>query len=119
MSRPARALCALYSATALFLAYCAVIQCQAGGPLWAVPLFVAASIVPVIATLRELELADERRTTATLTAREIRRLARHDARCEDTARRELDAACCERWWTALGTDHDPDCQHQTPRSNAA
>ena len=26
---------------------------------------------------------------------------------------ELDQACCERWWTALATDHDPTCPNQT------
>ncbi|MFJ5059046.1 hypothetical protein ACIP96_06455 [Streptomyces nigra] len=25
---------------------------------------------------------------------------------------ELDAACCERWWTSLATDHDPTCPNQ-------
>jgi hypothetical protein len=32
---------------------------------------------------------------------------------------DLGRACCERWWTALETDHDPTCPNQQPRSNAA
>ncbi len=36
----------------------------------------------------------------------------------ETAYAELLAACCERWWTSLETDHDPTCRHQT-RSQAA
>jgi hypothetical protein len=33
--------------------------------------------------------------------------------------RDLNDACCERWWTAIGTDHDPDCPNQQRRSDAA
>ncbi|WP_156722499.1 hypothetical protein [Streptomyces apocyni] len=33
-------------------------------------------------------------------------------------RAALNQACCERWWTALGTDHDPTC-HNRQRRKAA
>ncbi|WP_373429248.1 glycosyltransferase family 4 protein [Streptomyces sp. V4I23] len=29
---------------------------------------------------------------------------------------EMNAACCERWWTSLSTDHDPVCPNQNRRN---
>lgn len=31
---------------------------------------------------------------------------------------ELNGACCDRWWTSAGTDHDPICPN-SHRSSAA
>jgi hypothetical protein len=39
--------------------------------------------------------------------------------CRDEAALSLNNACCERWWTALGTDHDPECTNQKRRRSAA
>jgi hypothetical protein len=118
MSLPSRLLCALYGLTSLWLAWCAVRQYQYGGAPWPVPLLVAASIVPVIAFVRETVLADERHTVAVLRRREGRCHTRREELCEAIACAELNAACCERWWTSLATDHDPACPNQR-RSNAA
>lgn len=32
---------------------------------------------------------------------------------------DLDAACCETWWTSLGADHDHTCPTRQTRSHAA
>lgn len=118
MSLPSRFLCALYGLTSLWLAWCAVREYQYGGSLWPVPLFAATSIVSVIAVVRETVLADEHRTIAVLRRRDGRCTTRRDEMCEAIACAELNAACCERWWTSLATDHDPTCPNQQ-RSNAA
>jgi hypothetical protein len=86
------------------------------GPRWAAFLFAAASVVPVIAVVRETLIADLLR--AGVTPRRPGRTAaivREDA----LVRQELHAACCERWWTSLGTDHDRVCPHGSRRSSAA
>ncbi|MFE9441150.1 hypothetical protein ACFYO2_19550 [Streptomyces sp. NPDC006602] len=118
MSLPSRLLCALYSLTSLWLAWYSVRQYQYGGSAWSVPLFAVASIVPVIAVVRESVLADEHRTIAVLRRQKGRCTTNRDELCEAIACAELNAACCERWWTSRATDHDPTCPHQR-RSNAA
>lgn len=97
MSRLARALCSFHGAAFLWFAYCAV-QSAHNGATWAVWLFVAASVLTVISVIREAEIAEERRAAA--------------------GAADLNAACCERWWTSLATDHDPTCRNQTRRSAA-
>ena len=118
MSLLGRLLCALYGLTSVWLAWCAVRQYQYGGSAWTVPLFVAASIVPVVAVVREAVLAEERHTVAVLRRQGEPRDKRRDDLCAAIACAELDAACCERWWTSLATDHDPACPNQR-RSRAA
>ncbi|MEU4996557.1 hypothetical protein [Streptomyces sp. NPDC021622] len=108
MTRLARALCSLHGAALLWLAYCAV-QSARNGATWAVLLFAAASAMTVIAVIRETELADEQRAAAV----RAERLARLRAHAD-----ELNTACCEHWWTALGTDHDPTCPNQRRRHTA-
>lgn len=111
MNRSGRLLCALYLATSGGLASTTVLT-FAHGPRWAAFLFAAASLVPVIAVVRETLIRDLR---AACTG--PRRPARSAA--DDIVREELYAACCERWWTSLGTDHDAGCPHRIPRSSAA
>ncbi|MDT0433860.1 MULTISPECIES: hypothetical protein [Streptomyces] len=111
MNRTGRLLCALHLATAAGLALTAVEEFR-HGPLWAGFLFTAASVVPVISVVRETVIEDLLRDAA-LTDRRVFRAA------DDIVRASLDAACCERWWTSLGTDHDAACPHRVPRSSAA
>jgi hypothetical protein len=114
MSWSSRVLSALYLSTSAGLAWTAVLAFRYG-PVWAGCLFAAAGLVPVIAVVRESEV------------RELRRAARPDAGkpplgtggTDAVVRAELDAACCERWWTSLGTDHDAACPHRSRRSSAA
>ncbi|MFJ4784101.1 hypothetical protein [Streptomyces sp. NPDC088794] len=111
MSRSGRLLCALYLGTSGGLAWTVVLELRYG-PLWIAFLFAAASVVQVIAVVRETLIHDLRTSCAG-----PRRPARSAA--DEIVREELDAACCERWWTSLGTDHDTVCPHLFPRSSAA
>ncbi|MEU6142860.1 hypothetical protein ABZ848_21115 [Streptomyces sp. NPDC047081] len=111
MNRSGRLLCALYLATSCGLAWTTFLE-TLHGPAWAACLFAAASLVPVIAVVRET-LIHELRTAAAGPRRPVRSAA------DEIVREELDAACCERWWTSLGTDHDAACPHRIPRSSAA
>jgi hypothetical protein len=115
MNRYSRLLSTLYVLTSGLLAWTAVLQYRYG-PLWAGFLFTVASLVPVIGVVRESVIGDQQRALAELTARprpQGERLA------DAIVRTELDAACCERWWTSLGTEHDAACAHRAPRNSAA
>ncbi|MGV9889403.1 hypothetical protein [Streptomyces sp. NPDC003395] len=109
MSWSARALCALYVTTSAGLAWTAVLE-FGHGPAWAACLFSAASLVPLIALVRETERPRPGRTTAPA--------PRTDG-TDALVRAELRAACCERWWTSLGTAHDTTCRQHIHRSSAA
>ena len=111
MNRSGRLLCALYLVTTGGLASTAVLD-FAHGPLWVAFLFAAASVVPVIAVVRETLIRDLV-AEGTGSRRPVRSAA------DQIVREELYAACCERWWTSLGTDHDAGCPHRIPRSSAA
>ncbi|MET7733464.1 hypothetical protein ABZT02_19130 [Streptomyces sp. NPDC005402] len=115
MNRSAGLLSALYFATSTGLAWTAV-HALRHDPLWAACLLAAASLVPVIAVVRESVLRDQRRALA-----EMRRRADGPSTgaADDIVRTELDTACCERWWTSCGTDHDSTCPRRVPRSSAA
>ncbi|MHC3467092.1 hypothetical protein ACYF6T_00085 [Streptomyces sp. 7R007] len=111
MNRSCRLLGSLYLATSAGLAWTTIVEFR-HGPAWAGFLFAAASVVPVIAVVRETLIDDLLRAAA--------EPPRSGGRAADTiVREQLDAACCERWWTSLGTDHDTTCRHQAPRSSAA
>ncbi|WP_210570255.1 hypothetical protein [Streptomyces sp. GESEQ-4] len=112
-----RLLCGLYVLTSAGLAWTAVLELLCG-LVWAALLFTAASLVPVIAVVRETVLHDERRTVTALRAQAAAR-GRGEGAADDIVRSELYAACCERWWTSCGTDHDTSCPHRIPRSSAA
>ncbi|MEV3912328.1 hypothetical protein [Streptomyces canus] len=115
MNRSACLLSALYLATSTGLAWTAVLALRHDPP-WAVCLFAAASLVPVIAIVRESVICDQRRALAEIG----RRAAGPGAgAADDIVRAELDTACCERWWTSCGTDHDSACPRRVPRSSAA
>lgn len=115
MNRSPGLLSALYLTTSTGLAWTAVLEFRYG-PLWAACLFAAASLVPVIAVVRESVICEQRRTVA-----DLRKRARGsgEGSADLIVRAELDAACCERWWTSFGTDHDATCPRRVPRSSAA
>ncbi|WP_320779962.1 hypothetical protein [Streptomyces sp. CRN 30] len=114
MTRSSRLLCALYLATSTGLAWTAVLEFRYG-PLWAAAAFAGASMVPVVAVVRETESAEPDRPPRAAPRTGPRGSAAADA----LVRAELAAACCERWWTSLGTDHDARCARRLPRSSAA
>jgi hypothetical protein len=74
VTRTSLGLCTLYLATALWLSWCALTT-WGHVPTWVSILNIAASIVAVIAVVRDTELAEERRFVARLLAREARRAA--------------------------------------------
>ncbi len=122
MNCSSRLLSTLYIATSSGLAWTAVLE-YLYGPMWAACLFAAAGIVPVIAVVRESVIGDQRRALAQWSARAaapVPALVGPDPdAAEDIVRAELDGACCERWWTSLGNDHDRTCRHHIRRSSSA
>ncbi|MGC0343513.1 hypothetical protein [Streptomyces sp. SLBN-8D4] len=118
MNRSAGLLSALYLATSTGLAWTAVLALRSGPP-WAVCLFAAASLVPVIAVVRESVLCDQRRALAETRRRVAVPEGPGAGAADDIVRAELDTACCERWWTSCGTDHDSTCPRRVPKSSAA
>ncbi|HET9379955.1 MAG TPA: hypothetical protein VFP69_03880 [Streptomyces sp.] len=115
MNRCSRFLSALYILTSGLLAWTAVLQYRYGPP-WAGVLFTVASAVPTVAVVRESVFRERRRALAEPAARPPRRGERI---VDAIVRMELGAACCERWWTSLGTYHDTACAHHAPRNSAA
>ncbi|MFJ9752790.1 hypothetical protein [Streptomyces chartreusis] len=65
-------LCSLYLATTLWLTWCAVTGWD-HEPTWVSLLILAASLIAIIATVRETVLANERRLVTVLFEREARR----------------------------------------------
>ncbi|KMS77093.1 hypothetical protein ACM01_00125 [Streptomyces viridochromogenes] len=118
MNCSSRFLCALYIATSAGLAWTSVLEVRYG-PAWAACLFAAASIVPVIAVVRETVIGEQRRWLLELVARAGRGSEGGGDAAEAIVRAELDSACCERWWTSLGSEHDVTCRHGMPRSSSA
>lgn len=60
MTNQGRALCTLYTAVTLWLAYCTV-QTWSHVPLWTSAIMAAASLITIVAGLRESTHADELR----------------------------------------------------------
>ncbi|MGW0912641.1 hypothetical protein ACWD1Z_12955 [Streptomyces sp. NPDC002784] len=120
MNCTSRLLAALYIATSSGLAWTAVLEYQYG-PMWAACLFAAASIVPLIGVVRESVIGDQHRALAQWARRAVSDpfTGPDEDAAEHIVRAELDGACCERWWTSLGSDHDRTCPHRVPRSSAA
>jgi hypothetical protein len=114
MTHSGRLLCALHLATSGGLAWTTVLEFL-HGPRWAAFLFAAASLVPVIAVVRETLIRDLRLAAAG----PRRRVGPVHPAADDVVRAELEAACCERWWTSLGIHHDTTCPYGTRRSSAA
>ncbi|MEU9733039.1 hypothetical protein [Streptomyces sp. NPDC048002] len=122
MNCSSRLLAALYLATSTGLAWTAVLEYRYG-PLWAACMFCAASIVPVIGVVRESVIGDQRRALhewarRAVTPGPLGGGPDQDA-TEHIVRAELGVACCDRWWTSLGCDHDRTCAHRVPRGSAA
>ncbi|MFI7413732.1 hypothetical protein ACIBU0_34250 [Streptomyces sp. NPDC049627] len=114
MNHYSRLLCALYIATSAGLAWTSVLEVRYG-PAWAACLFAAAGLVPLIAVVRETVIGEQRRWLLEMVAQ----AGRGGDAAEAIVRAELDSACCERWWTSLGSQHDVTCRHGMPRSSSA
>lgn len=110
MNHLQRLLGALYVTTSAGLALTTVLEFR-HGPWWAAGLFAVASLVPLVAAVRESE--------ARASAAGPRLRGVETGADDDVVRAELDAACCEPWWTSCGTEHDVTCPRRVPRSSAA
>ncbi|RII16955.1 hypothetical protein DSC45_14425 [Streptomyces sp. YIM 130001] len=127
MTHTQRARIALHGTATTCLAFVAV-QYVLYGPWPIAVLFGLASLAPIDAAVRETERTERPAGTHTH-AKPVRpgdrskaplprRLHPADTASVDRTVTELNTACCERWWTALGTDHDPTCRNQQRRSAA-
>lgn len=120
MTHTQRARIALHGTATTCLAFVAV-QYVIYGPWPIAVLFGLASLAPIDAAVRETERhtgPSSDRHGAADKAPLPRRLHPTDESSVDRTVTELNTACCERWWTALGTDHDPTCRNQQRRSAA-
>ncbi|RFU86182.1 hypothetical protein DY218_13775 [Streptomyces triticagri] len=127
MTHTQRARIALHGTATTCLAFVAV-QYALYGPWPIAVLFGLASLAPIDAAVRETERPAGPRTrphphtaTRTLASRRRHNASAHpttDEASVDHTVTQLNTACCERWWTALGTDHDPTCHNQQRRSAA-
>ncbi|WP_309029072.1 hypothetical protein [Streptomyces alfalfae] len=114
MSTYARAMTAMYTAAALTLAYSAV-QEALHGLLWVAISCTAGAVMAVTAAIRETDIDHQLRAVAVQVERAVR--PPYDP-VEGIVRVTLASACCETWWTSIGTDHEGACRN-APRSNAA
>ncbi|MET8982109.1 hypothetical protein ABZX85_41655 [Streptomyces sp. NPDC004539] len=106
MTPTERALRWLYLFAGAFITHCAVVSVRRGTPWYGAAFFLAAGLM-VAAAVRDYLDADERRTAAVRAERAARIRALADEReMRRTADAALSRACCERWWTSCGTDHD-------------
>ncbi|WP_069885255.1 hypothetical protein [Streptomyces luteocolor] len=115
MTLPIRILCWSYLAAAMLTAKCAAVSTTAGATWYALGLF-ACSLLLLGAYGREHAAARERRAAA-VRAERIARLSTPTSRVDDEAAIALAAACCERWWTSAGAEHDP--EHCTRKDQTA
>lgn len=111
MTRFARVLCVIYGATMVFLAWATTMSALADS-VWSVFLFAAASVVPIIAWLREVEFAEAKAAALADMERAARVREREERQSLREAADALQHVCCEAWWTSLGTDHSPTCEKQ-------
>ncbi|MEU3844726.1 hypothetical protein AB0E88_32440 [Streptomyces sp. NPDC028635] len=113
MNRGSRILTALHAAVGVWLVWCTV-RTWGAATTWISVIMAAAAATVLAGVVRPL-VADRRRAGR---ERDGRRGTRHVDAAEALARRELSAACCERWWTSLGADHDTACGRRAHRSAA-
>jgi hypothetical protein len=100
-----------YLLAALFLAHCGVTSARAGGLWYAAGLF-ASSLLFGVALAREYVAADQRRAAAVRAERAARFRESTEQQDLRRAAEALGHACCERWWTSCGHQHDSACTNQ-------
>lgn len=118
MIHTARVMAIAHTAAFVWLTYCGT-TCADNHALGYATVFFTGALVAGIAAWREHDRADADRIEAVQAETFARALALQDeAATEDAVTLALDEACCERWWTAIGTDHDPACPNQRRRRAA-
>lgn len=98
------ALAALYAFTAIGLLNCALTSWQHGAPAFAA-FFAGAAVLLATAIAHHAYHRDQLRDAHARGSRAERPHGQRPA-IEDRVAIELAAACCERWWTSLGAEHD-------------
>ena len=101
-------LAVLYAFVALGLAHCAVVSWEHHSLPYAA-FFAGASLLLVIAVAHHSYQRDEIRAAhAEIDA--LKRVSTSSADFSDgVVAVALAAACCERWWTSVGAEHEPTC----------
>ncbi|MFE7273015.1 hypothetical protein [Streptomyces sp. NPDC057623] len=105
MNRLAHTLCGLYASSLFPLGYFATTSAR-NDARWQTATLVALSLLLVVAAVREYLAADEKRAAMAQAERAARPPDPRPA-IDGIVAIALAAACCERWWTSAGTDHDP------------
>lgn len=114
MTRCGRVLCVLYGAVSLWLIFCTVQQARYDYG-WASFLFAGSSVLPLVAIVRELELVDAREAAMIIAPPRRTKTGPPPRRGGVEGNAECPLGCCERWWTALGTEHDSTCPRRPQR----
>ncbi|MFG2404212.1 hypothetical protein ACGFR8_07710 [Streptomyces brevispora] len=111
MTRLGRTLLALHLAGFCWLAYVAAVCVQHRS--WPeATAFYATAVVLALSAGREIRHEADAQADAIRAGRPRPGTTRSDAKA--IVRAELAGTCqCERWWTTIGTDHDPHCPQQT------
>jgi hypothetical protein len=104
--RISQALYVAYGAQFCWLAVCAVYAAYHHAP-WACGAFALGSALVVVAFMREGSLEDALRREAVRAEEEARPAPAAQDLSDDVITVALAAACCERWWTSAGAEHDP------------
>lgn len=104
--RIARLLYLAYGALFCWLAVCAVYAAYHHA-LWACGAFALGSGLAVVAFMREGSLEDALRREAVQAEWAARPTPPAEDAIDATTAVALAAACCERWWTSAGAEHDP------------
>lgn len=116
MTASARILCWAYLLGAALTTYCATASAQHQAPGYAAGLGTVAVLL-LTAAVRELLAAGERSLVAIRAEGAARARTHQYDSAEGVARVTLAAACCERWWTSAGAEHDT--EHCTRKDRAA
>lgn len=102
MTRAGRVLATLLASASLALAHCAVVSWQHHSPPYTA-LFAACSVLCLAAVGHGIRQADTIRGVLA----DLERAARPYTTAQDrTVADVLTGACCERWWTSAGAEHD-------------
>lgn len=117
MTRTAYALSYAYLLVGLLTLDCAVTSARHDAPLYAAGLS-AATLLFVVAAVREHQAADERHAEAARVERAARLRAMADGREMRRAADALGHACCEMWWTSCGFHHSSTCRNQARKDTA-
>lgn len=114
--RLTHALAALYAFTAIGLLNCALSSWQHGAPAFAF-FFAGAAVLLATAIAHHAYHHDQLRAARASVERPSEprpfTLALPRPALEDRIALELAGACCERWWTSMGAEHDCTRKDQT------